>query len=377
MPLTKASASFALASVLLLGDPVGLAAQGAGPTGALGIVVQPAGAYLPPSGEAEALAAARKARDPKNALWETYRDLRVVDAHNHGASGNIDATLAAQRKYFVDATALFGDISEPSAVGTDTKAFAYASRHPGRVFPYFAGIPLRDKAGLATARANLEAGYLGIGEIVAASLYSPVTSKLPWKALNPNEGILPGLYRLAAEYRVPVLLHIDPPNGEPVLRLEEALDANPDTVIVFGHANAYNSPESIERLVSRHPNLMIDFFAGFTAYNPESGNKLADFAPVIERHSDRFVASTDSGYGVGLEKALAAIYELLDLLSPEAACKVAHGNYDRVVESEAPTAAQVARIAELSRKAGLSGVRRLNRREANELIFELEGKAGK
>lgn len=114
------------------------------------------------------------------------------------------------------------------------------------------------------AKANLEKSYLGIGEIMAASTYSPMTSRWPWQAQHPNDGILPELYQLSARYGVPILLHIDPPDGEPIQKLEQAMKENPRAIIIFRHANAYNTPANIEKLVSIHPNLFIAFFAGFT-----------------------------------------------------------------------------------------------------------------
>jgi hypothetical protein len=224
------------------------------------------------------------------------------------------------------------------------------------------------------AQENLEKGFFGIGEIVGASTYSPETSKLEWKARNPNSGILPEIYKLSAQYHAPVLLHIDPPNGEPVQKLEQALDENPQAILIFGHANAYNPPENIERLVSRHPNLYIDFFAGFTALNPESTNSLADFVPLIEKYPGQFLVSTDSGYAVGEGKAIGAMYALLDLLTPEAACQVSHQNFEAIIESQPATKTQMAKILELSLEQGLKGIRQLNKRKANELIFELQKK---
>ena len=64
---------------------------------------------------------------------------------------------------------------------------------------------------------------MGIGEIVGASTASPISKAMTWKAKHPNDGNLPGIYVLAAAYRVPVLLHIDPPRGYPIQMLEHAM----------------------------------------------------------------------------------------------------------------------------------------------------------
>src|ERR1700730_7937230 len=109
-------------------------------------------------------------------------------------------------------------------------------------------------------------------------------------------------------------------------KLEEALDKHPNTIIIFGHANAFNSPENIKYLLEKHPNLYADFFAGFTALNPDSRNKLEDFIPVMKQFPDQFMLSTDSGYGIESEEAaIGAIYQLLDKLGdPTLARKIAH-----------------------------------------------------
>jgi hypothetical protein len=338
-----------------------------------GIQVEPFADYQADTDCASKVREMRTAGSAAQPLYERYRDLGLIDSHNHGATNPL-VTLSFQELYHVARIVLFGAISEPAAVITDKIAFSVYEQHPDKVYPFFAGIPLQEGGDLTQTLVNLEQGYLGIGEIVGASSVSPMTSHLPWKAQHPNTGNLPTIYRLSAEYRVPVLLHIDPPDGEPIRQLENALIENPHTIIIFGHANAYNPPQNIEKLVSKYPNLYIDFFAGFTAYNPDSTNTLADFVPLIEKYSDRFMVSTDSGYSIGQEKAILAMYQIVDLLTPETACKVARQNAERIMESQLPTKTQIARILDLSRQAGEQGVRRLNKRMANELIFALQEK---
>ncbi len=87
-----------------------------------------------------------------------------------------------------------------------------------------------DEEAIAIVKAKLEKGYYGIGESVAASTYSPLTSQLQWKSLHPMDGNLPAIYELCATYKVPILLHIDPPFGEPITKLEDALRTYPDTI---------------------------------------------------------------------------------------------------------------------------------------------------
>ena len=338
-----------------------------------GIQIVPYAAYQSDPSCSAMIETLRQSMDAGTPFYERYEDLTVIDAHYHGTA---ILTPASWNKYNIDRTALFWAISEPRAQITDMLSMWAYRFHPDRVYPYFAGIPIYDPQGLTITRENLEQGYMGIGEIVGASTASPIASAMAWKAEHPNDGILPEIYELAVAYRVPVLLHIDPPRGYPIQMLEQAMVEHPHTLFVFAHANAYNSPENIENLVSRYPNLYIDFFAGFTAYNPGSFNNLSDFVPLIEKYPDRFFVSTDGGYDVGYDHAALAIYELLDLLIPQTACRVAYQNLEQIMEMQLPTEVQTVRIQELSRILRESGTRTVNKRMANELIFELENKVG-
>ncbi|WP_435923042.1 amidohydrolase family protein [Paenibacillus sp. DYY-L-2] len=338
------------------------------------VIVEPWTEYSPKD-EVALIENMRKNKDETKELYEVYRDLTVIDIHNHDAAE--PRVIEKWGQYGIDRLVLFGNISEPSALQTDRLAWQQYQLAPLNVYPSFAGFPIYEEEGVSVVKNNLEMGYLNIGEVAAASSFSPVVSKVEWKAEHPNDGNFPKIYDLAAEYRVPILLHIDPPNGEPIAHLEEALEQHPDTIIIFGHANAYNPPENIEALLSKHPNLYIDFFAGFTAYNPESGNKLEDFVPLIEKYPDRFMLSTDAGYGLNVEQAAKGLYDLIDLLSPETALKVAYQNYEGLVERQPPTDTQIETIKDLSAKAGKFETYRLNKRMANELIFQLTESAKK
>lgn len=190
---------------------------------------------------------------------------------------------------------------------------------PTSSFPFFSGFDLHDPKSLDVIKGNLEKGFFGLGEIAAASTYSPMVSKVAWKADDPMDGYLPQIYDLLAKYKVPILLHIDPPNGKPVAKLEQALDEHPNTIFIFGHINAYNSPEEIDRLMSKHPNLYGDFFAGFSVYNPEGGMDPEVYIPLLKKYSDRFMQSTDSGYGIdsGEERTIDAMYQIIHLLNDQ------------------------------------------------------------
>jgi hypothetical protein len=337
------------------------------------VIVEPLTAYTPNPDDLVLIHSVRANREPGQSLQEIYHELPLIDIHNH----DVENPNAVQNwgQFGIDRIVLFGSISEPYAQVTDQQSWKQYQQEPAHIYPSFAGFPIYDEAGVAYVKERLEQGYLNIGEIAAASTYSPVVSKLEWKAEHPNDGYLPQIYELAAEYRTPILLHIDPPNGTPILHLEEALEQHRDTNMIFGHANAYNPPSNIEALLKKHPNLYIDFFAGFTAYSRDSTNELQDFVQVIEQYPDRFMLSTDSGYGLTPDEAARALYEIIDLLKPETALQVAYQNYERLVELQPPTASQIETIKALSADLGKFETYRLNKRMANELIMQLTGES--
>jgi len=80
--------------------------------------------------------------------------------------------------------------------------------------------------------------------------------------------------------------------------------------------------------------------------------------------------STDSGFGLTAEQAASALYETIDLLTPETAQRVAYQNYERLIELQPPTESQIKKIKELAATSGKKETYRLNKRMANELIFE-------
>lgn len=193
-------------------------------------------------------------------LVDTYGNLGLVDAHNHDASGKqFQRMEESWAKYKMRNVVLFGDVSERSAVLTDSYSWHAYQSNPDLYIPYFSGFDLHDPECLKVIKDNLEQGYFGLGEIAAASTYSPALAHVEWKADSPMDGYFPEIYDLIAEYKAPILLHIDPPNGEPVAKLEQALSEHPDTIFIFAHINAYNTPEEIDRLMGRYPNLYADF----------------------------------------------------------------------------------------------------------------------
>ncbi|MGB3260386.1 amidohydrolase family protein [Paenisporosarcina sp.] len=318
-------------------------------------------------------------------LVDQYKDLTVIDVHSHDADAldvserrnneNYTSVRDTWSKYGIDRTVLFGAVSDPTALKSDKLSWTYYQKYPELIYPSFSGFQTeKNSDGIAIVRKQLENGYMHIGEIFGAATYSPHASVL-WKAQHPNSGILPEIYDIASEYDVPVLLHIDPPSGVPISQFEKAMDNHPKTTFIFAHGNVHTSPEFLRDLLERHENLMIDFFAGYTAYNPTSKFQLMDFVSLVEEYPNRFVIGSDSGYDIGIDKSYLAMYELIDLLSAKTAGKVAYQNFEQLMERQLPTQKQMDEIISLSKELHIEGKTfGLNKREANELIFTLNKK---
>ncbi|MEK3915608.1 amidohydrolase family protein [Paenibacillus sp. FSL H7-0331] len=305
-------------------------------------------------------------------LIKAYGDIPLIDAHNHDASDykyirmkNMWETTA------VDRIVLFGDVSEPSAVKTDEIAWEAYRDRPEVIIPFFSGINLLESSGVDAARTMLEKGYFGIGEIAAASTNSPVLSRVAWKTKDSMDGFLPQIYELCAQYKAPVLLHIDPPNGFVIEKFKDALASYPNTTFIFAHANAFNSPGNIRELLKTYPNVYADFFAGFTAFNPESSNKLKDFIPIMKEFPDRFVLSTDSGFGLkSEEQAIEGMYRLIDELGDKKiATMIAYDNLYALIRDQPATTTQIEAIRKLDNgKFQTLNLERLTKLEAGEIL---------
>jgi len=314
-------------------------------------------------------------RRVKPELFEKYKHLKIIDVHNHDADYYAEKqSLEIWSKHYIDKTVLFGSISEPAAIQSDRLSFEAYTKYPNRVIPFFSGFPMYDSQGINIVKDNLEKGYYGIGETVAASTYSPLTSKLEWKSLHPMDGNLPEIYRLCAEYKAPILLHIDPPFGEVIDKLEEALEMFSQTTIIFAHANVFNPPENIKKLLVKHSNLLIDFFAGFTAYDPNNIYPLEDYVPLMLEFPHQFLLSTDSATAQNLdyEKAINAMYEVIDLCNDEHIGElIARENFSNIIEKQEATRTQLNIIKANSEKILENyEIELLNKRMANELIIK-------
>ena len=313
-------------------------------------------------------------KERKKELLEKYKDLKIIDVHNHDAAEQkYRRSINDWNKHSIDQVVLFGNVSEPAAVYTDAYSWDAYEKYPDAVIPFFSGFNMHSSEGVDTVKEKLELGYMGVGEVVASSTRSPIVSNVKWKGLHPLDGLLPDIYALCSQYKAPILLHVDPLIGEPIIKLKEALFKFPDTTFILAHGNVGLSPASMKFMLNDYSNLYIDFYAGFTAYDSLSKYKLEDYIPVIEQFPSQFLFGTDSGYGINYEQAVLAVYETIDLLSRPTAEMVAYKNMNGLLEAQPSTTTQKNKLKQLSLELESPlDINDLNKREANEWIIKLE-----
>ncbi|MDH3218876.1 MAG: amidohydrolase [Gammaproteobacteria bacterium] len=143
----------------------------------------------------------------------------------------------------------------------------------------------RDERTATLAEAALQSGrYRGIGEVHFMSGFPP----------SMNNPIFLQLVQLAREYEVPMLIHIDSGNENPILDLCRAYA---DVKLVFAHAGGNLYPRHIRPVIQQCKNVMIEFSARdpwrFGGLTDEDGHLLPGWRQLVLDYPDRFVTGTD------------------------------------------------------------------------------------
>jgi hypothetical protein len=310
-------------------------------------------------------------------LPDRYKNLDVVDFQNLDAN-HYKKAEDLFNKYHIDQVGIGGWLASRDGILSDELAWEAYKSKPDFFYPYFASFDMHSPKGLETIQQNLEKGYVAVGEIAAASSFSDTLKDAEWKAQDPLDGNLPKLYELASHYKVPVILHIDPPqpDTEPMKIFEKALNKYPNTTFVFDTGNVFNSGYDLEPLLKKHKNLYISMYAGFNAYDQQSPNKLTEYVRVMDQYPNRFLLMSDSGYGITEDQAYQAIYQLIDLLKPKTVCEVAHQNMQTLIANQPPTKTQLDLIHQYEKKLNQPQKDPETKLEANKRLFELEKKLG-
>ena len=241
------------------------------------------------------------------------------------------------------------------AASTQERTKGRMEKAPGRM-KFFASVDVTRPDAVATLRAAVKAGAIGLGEL-----------KSQVECDGPE---MRRVYELAAELQVPVTLHFqDGPAGQVfnggVQRFGAILKANPKTTFI-GHANSFwanistDAPPDIaypsgpvkrggvtDRLLSEYPNLYGDLSANS---GRNSLGRDPDFAArFLERHQNKLMFGSDcpcrDGAGAGQvskeawikDKCVAreTLTALKKLTTPELFRKITWGNAAKLLNVSA------------------------------------------
>lgn len=219
-----------------------------------------------------------------------------------------------------------------------------------RLVPFIAGFNPTDMNASEHVRRMLELYpglWRGIGEILAR--HDDLTALTQGEVARADHPALMRVYELAAEYRLPVLLHSNITSKREktplyAAELEAALTAHPRTRFIWAHAGSSESLHryqgrlpflhgEVERLLATHDNLWIDLsWAVLDDYLLPGGKPDAEWLALVRRHPDRFLVGSDALGNFGkLPETMAAFAPFLDALPEDVANKVARGNAERLL----------------------------------------------
>ena len=216
-----------------------------------------------------------------------------------------------------------------------------------RFHPFLSGFNPNDKNADAHIRRMLELHpgvWQGLGEIFTR--HDDVTALTEGDTPRANNEALARVFRLAAEFDLPVLLHSNitskrERNPLYLDELEEPLRDHPQTRFIWAHAGTsmelHRHQEKLEfllptvaRLLDDYPNLYIDL--SWTMLEPylldEAGAPDNQWLELVEQHPSRFMLGSDVvGRFGSLAEGMRAFEPFLDALPEKIARQVARDNF--------------------------------------------------
>jgi predicted TIM-barrel fold metal-dependent hydrolase len=210
---------------------------------------------------------------------------------------------------------------------------------PDRFFPFLRGFDLERNTSIDYVRNRLATGrFKGIGELFINGHGHRTSGDHP---------VLMEIYRLAGEYRVPVLLHWtigsraerEAGTREGFQALKRVLAGHPATTFILAHLGRGPAPHRenhfavLEHLLQRYPNLRLDL-AGLHRDLYDEEGRLTPFAyellDLIKRFPRRFLLGLDLGEPGSLAReadaTVAAWRRFLVYLPSEVAAAVGRAN---------------------------------------------------
>ncbi|HIC47031.1 MAG TPA: amidohydrolase [Methylophaga aminisulfidivorans] len=216
-----------------------------------------------------------------------------------------------------------------------------------RFIPFLSGFNPDDKNSVNHIRRALELNpgfWQGIGEVFTR--HDDLTALIHGSAPRANSEAMMKVYKLAAEYDLPVLLHSNitskrERNPLYLEELEEALKKNPEVKFIWAHAGTskelHRHQEELDfirpllqELLDKYDNLTIDL--SWTMIEPyllnEKGQPRAKWLALLEQYPSRFVIGSDVvGSFDNLGKIMHGFDPVLDALPADVAKAIAHDNF--------------------------------------------------
>jgi len=216
-----------------------------------------------------------------------------------------------------------------------------------RFLPFLGGInPLDQNAAdyLELVLNSYPRGFWkGIGEIM--SRHDDLTAFTYGEPPRADHPALMKVYRLAAEKKLPVLIHHNISSAvkqNPIYlkELENALRENPQTRIIWAHAGISRRVivptliAELRRVLAACPNLSVDIsWVVYPEYIGKDKESLKNWAALLEEFPERFMIGSDKvAHWKGYREEIRKYDLLLDLLKPETARKVTRENILRIVD---------------------------------------------
>ena len=316
-----------------------------------------------------------KMPDPANIQPAAAGDYAIIDSHLHYVdflqeTDGFEALVKKMDETNVPYAVLFGmamakewDEDAPQAptyyLSDDANCYYFTAtdyimmedynRQPkeiqDRFFPFICGANTNDLYAADHLRRVLETypGQIyGIGELM--SRHDDLTALTYGENPEANNPSFLGIYDLAAEYDIPVLIHhnIGPSyTDDPIYmgEMEEALAHNRKTNIIWAHTGISrrvldsNHLENIEQMLKKNSNLYVDIsWVVWEDYISKDDSTLDAWAKLIEKYPDRFMIGSDKvGHWDGYENEILKYYPLVDRLSDETKIKVTQTNILKLI----------------------------------------------
>lgn len=216
-----------------------------------------------------------------------------------------------------------------------------------RFIPFLSGFNPDDKNSVNHIRRALELNpgfWQGIGEVFTR--HDDLTALIHGSAPRANSEAMMKVYKLAAEYDLPVLLHSNVTSKRErnplyLEEVEDALSKNPEVKFIWAHAGTskelHRHQEELEfirplleEMLKKYDNLFIDL--SWTLIEPylldAKGKPRPQWLALLEQYPTRFVIGSDVvGSFDNVGKIMHGFDPVLDALPEDVAKAIAHDNF--------------------------------------------------